>query len=199
MMKQEFNIFKEIGSNWLICSIFVPLIINKFFDMKDLNFTLIATLGSLCVFLYLRARHFFLLGQELGEADRATLHRLFEIFDVNDFEENIYQQNAWYGYRITSIDRAIHFVEEADRVGNMITHEGIKRRLNSLKVLLKDFLDYSSKQMYNERTSYTLPKEPDKYSQSEATAIVLNEKTKKIFQELEKFVFNLKKEHQFIF
>lgn len=111
MMKQEFNIFKKIGSNWLIGSIFVPLIINKFFDMKDLNFTLIATLGSLCVFLYLRARHFFLLGQELGEADRATLHRLFEIFDVNDFEENIYQQNAWYGYRITSIDRAIHFVD----------------------------------------------------------------------------------------
>ena len=48
-----------------------------------------------------------------------------------NFEENIYQQNAWYGYRITSIDRVIHFVEEADRVGNMITHEGIKRRLNS--------------------------------------------------------------------
>ena len=53
--------------------------------------------------------------------------------------------------------------------------------------------------MNTKRTSYILPKEPDKYSQSEAIAIVLNEKTKKIFQELEKFVFYIKKEYQLIF
>ena len=90
-------------------------------------------------------------------------------------------------------------VKESERISNFIAQKKSRRSVEKIRTLLKEFNQLVIEKMNTKRTSYTLPKESDKYSQSEAAAIVLNKKTKKIFQELEKFVFYIKKEHQLIF
>jgi len=137
--------------------------------------------------------------KRLSSEDREVIKKLLQTLDVDDFQENIYQQNAWYGYSLESIQKTTSFVKESERISNFIAQKKSRRSVEKIRTLLKEFNQLVIEKMNTKRTSYTLPKEPDKYSQSEATAIVLNEKTKKIFQELEKFVFYIKKEYQLIF
>lgn len=137
--------------------------------------------------------------KRLSSEDREVIKKLLQTLDVDDFQENIYQQNAWYGYSLESIQKTTSFVKESERISNFIAQKKSRRSVEKIRTLLKEFNQLVIEKMNTKRTSYTLPKEPDKYSQSEAIAIVLNEKTKKIFQELEKFVFYIKKEYQLIF
>ena len=137
--------------------------------------------------------------KRLSSEDREVIKKLLQTLDVDDFQENIYQQNAWYGYSLESIQKTTSFVKESERISNFIAQKKSRRSVEKIRTLLKEFNQLVIEKMNTKRTSYTLPRESDKYSQSEATAIVLNEKTKKIFQELEKFVFYIKKEHQLIF
>ena len=137
--------------------------------------------------------------KRLSSEDREVIKKLLQTLDVDDFQENIYQQNAWYGYSLESIQKTTSFVKESERISNFIAQKKSRRSVEKIRTLLKEFNQLVIEKMNTKRTSYILPKEPDKYSQSEAIAIVLNEKTKKIFQELEKFVFYIKKEYQLIF
>lgn len=135
----------------------------------------------------------------LSSEDKEVIKKLLQTLDVDNFQENIYQQNAWYGYSLESIQKTTSFVKESERISNFIAQKKSRRSVEKIRTLLKEFNQLVIEKMNTKRTSYILPKEPDKYSQSEATAIVLNEKTKRIFQELEKFVFYIKKEYQLIF
>ena len=137
--------------------------------------------------------------KRLSYEDKEVIKKLLQTLDVNNFQENIYQQNAWYGYSLESIKKTTSFVKESERISNFIAQKKSRRSVEKIRTLLKEFNQLVIEKMNTKRTSYILPKEPDKYSHSEAIAIVLNEKTKKIFQELEKFVFYIKKEHQLIF
>lgn len=159
------------------------------------SFSIVST--TVGVFLIVSFEYFK--RKRLSSEDKEVIKKLLQTLDVDNFQENIYQQNAWYGYSLESIQKTTSFVKESERISNFIAQKKSRRSVEKIRTLLKEFNQLVIEKMNTKRTSYILPKEPDKYLQSEAIAIVLNEKTKRIFQELEKFVFYIKKEYQLIF
>lgn len=169
------------------------------FLSSTLSFLDSFSIASITVGVFLIVSFEYYKRKRLSYEDKEVIKKLLQTLDVNNFQENIYQQNAWYGYSLESIKKTTSFVKESERISNFIAQKKSRRSVEKIRTLLKEFNQLVIEKMNTKRTSYILPKEPDKYSQSEAIAIVLNEKTKKIFQELEKFVFYIKKEYQLIF
>ena len=169
------------------------------FLSSTLSFLYNSSIASIAVGVFLIVSFEYYKRKRLSYEDKEVIKKLLQTLDVNNFQENIYQQNAWYGYSLESIKKTTSFVKESERISNFIAQKKSRRSVEKIRTLLKEFNQLVIEKMNTKRTSYILPKEPEKYSQSEAIAIVLNEKTKKIFQELEKFVFYIKKEYQLIF
>lgn len=197
---KEYNIIKELGQYWIISCIFAPYIFNYIFNMYDFKTVTIVSLLLTCIFLYSRARHFYLEAHKLGEADKKTLQKLFKILHLDTYKEYICNQNAWYGYNKEAIRFSYKFIEEAGKLSNLIGHKEIRKAVEQLVQKIEELNHLAGLKMYSEPTddySYQLPKRTEReYEQSKIDAESINQKSKEVARLLDALVLNLKEEHE---
>lgn len=197
---KEYNIIKEIGQYWIISCIFAPYIFNYIFNMYDFKTVTIVSLLLTCIFLYTRARHFYLEAHKLGEADKKTLQNLFNTLHLDTFREYICNQNAWYGYKKEVVGYAYSFVEEVGKLSNFIGHKETRKAVEQLAQKIEELTRFAGLKMYSEPTddySYQLPKRTEREcEQSKIDAESINQKSKEVDNLLKALVLNLKEEHE---
>ena len=188
---KEYNIIKEIGQYWIISCIFAPYIFNYIFNMYDFKTVTIVSLLLTCIFLYTRARHFYLEANKLGEADKKTLQNLFKTLHLDTFREYICNQNAWYGYNKEVVGYAYSFVEEVGKLSNFIGHKETRKAVEQLAQKIEELNHFAALKMYSE------PKRTEREcEQSKIDAESINQKSKEVDNLLKALVLNLKEEHE---
>ena len=197
---KEYNIIKEIGQYWIISCIFAPYIFNYIFNMYDFKTVTIVSLLLTCIFLYTRARHFYLEANKLGKTDKKTLQNLFKTLHLDTFREYICNQNAWYGYKKEVVGYAYSFVEEVGKLSNFIGHKETRKAVEQLAQKIEELNHFAGLKMYSEPTDdyfYQLPKRTEREcEQSKIDAESINQKSKEVDNLLKALVLNLKEEHE---
>ena len=197
---KEYNIIKEIGQYWIISCIFAPYIFNYIFNMYDFKTVTIVSLLLTCIFLYTRARHFYLEANKLGKTDKKTLQNLIKTLHLDTFREYICNQNAWYGYNKEVVGYAYSFVEEVGKLSNFIGHKETRKAVEQLAQKIEELNRFAALKMYSEPTDdyyYQLPKRTEREcEQSKIDAESINQKSKEVDNLLKALVLNLKEEHE---
>ena len=168
--------------------------------MYDFKTVTIVSLLLTCIFLYTRARHFYLEANKLGEADKKTLQNLFKTLHLDTFREYICNQNAWYGYKKEVVGYAYSFVEEVGKLSNFIGHKETRKAVEQLAQKIEELNHFAALKMYSEPTDdyfYQLPKRTEREcEQSKIDAESINQKSKEVDNLLKALVLNLKEEHE---
>ncbi|TJY37930.1 hypothetical protein [Pontimicrobium aquaticum] len=190
----------RIINRWYIGLIFIPVIITystNYFKLPDIlanwKDSLIATLTiiiSILVYeLYRLNKKHLLLKLEPNKRDQKVIKKLLNYLDLDSFQEDIYKQDAWYGYKDEAIYKTTKFYDKVRLIKNKISDPKLNVLLNSFTNELKSFHEYSSMRLSGDR-GYLKPfkdtvKQKENAKQQTAK---MNKMTKSCFEKLDELI-----------
>lgn len=120
-----------------------------------------------------------------NKQDKKNINELLRILNVEMFEDEIRDKNAWYGYKARAILNTIYFEEAVNDSDLKICDKVLNGLLIDLKDALSDFNDYSAKQLYQVGRRFILSPDLDLSKDEAAIAVtVMNKKTEFAFKKL---------------
>lgn len=87
-------------------------------------------------------------------SDKRIIKNLLEELDLDTFYEDLYEQNAWYGYSKEAIRKTISYKNSVKLLKNKLTDKKLEKLLNNFNEKLEDFHSYSSLHLYGEANFY---------------------------------------------
>ena len=126
---------------------------NKYI-VSEWKYTVIATLLIFIIILFIELNK---KKKTINNNDIKTLLNLLEIFNIEDFEEEIAKQFSYYGYPKSTIKNLIRFLEESKKIKNTFQDKQLDKLMKELSKKTGEFLDYASLKMYDEDYNYEIP------------------------------------------
>ncbi len=125
--------------------------------------------------------------------DQAAILRLLKILDIKFFQEDINEQDAWYGYTKESIGNMLDFIHESRLLKNKILNKELHSRLQKFLKALDKFDSLCSKSVFgaNEIWYRSIYADYDPEKRKEVS-VKLNKLTTSAFKELDNLIVFLK-------
>lgn len=148
---------KKIVEKWYLSIFIIPIILTyltSYFSLPDIfknwQYSIIVSLVLLVSILMYELRN---LKKELNvfvpkKSDKKIIQKLLKELDLDSFHEDIYEQNAWYGYKKEAISKSISFIYKARLLKNRVTDSKLQTLINNFTEKLNDFHEYSSLHLY---------------------------------------------------
>ncbi len=198
---------KKIMEKWYLGMFIIPIILTYLTNYitlpeilnnwkNSIIFSLVILIIILIYELFNRSTEISTLKEKPIESDKKTISKLIEILDLDAFHEDLYEQNAWYGYSQSVIRKTNNFVNDVRLIKNKISNPKLNELLNDFTNELEKFHKYSSLRLYESNDYYKPNKDTEKAKKiAEVETNKMNEMTKECFNKLEKLMSYLKRKN----
>lgn len=194
----------RIVNKWYFSMIIIPIILTyltSYFNLpKIFNNWKNSIITSLIILIAILIYELITLKKMLVEQsekpkdnDKKIVKRLLDGLDLDTFHEDIYEQDAWYGYSKDAISCVMNFTMQSRLIKNKTSDKKLNILISNLTKKLNDFQEYSSIRLFGDRTSYVPNKENGTREKIKLESLEMNRMTKESFFELEKLTDYLKK------
>jgi hypothetical protein len=111
------------------------------------------------------------------------------------FQEDVFKQNGWYGYKQEAISNIIDFVYQVKLESHKTSDDKLNSLLTDFRIALEAFDEYASTQLFNHPMGFFAPaKETEAgYVKGREAEPKLNELTKTAFGKLQQLLMYLRK------
>jgi len=202
---------KKIFKRWYVSIFLIPIVLTYFTDFiglplifRNWNYSVITCQFILIVILLYELisldKDFERFKFSPKESDKKIVKRLLETLDIDMFQEEIYKQDAWYGYKSNAIGKIIDFTADLSLIRNKTTDDELNNLLENFSMKLEVFKSYSSLRLYGLRNSlfYVPNKDTDEIRvRTKIETGKMNEMTKEAFEALEMLIEYLKRRKYF--
>ena len=140
-----------------------------------------------------------LLKNQPKDSDKKIINDLLSTLDINQFQNEIVEQNCWYGYRKDSIKKISEFCEKTKLLNNKTADETLNNLLIDLSDSLEKFNYLASKVLYSDTEDYyTFNKgNPIEYDKAKNECPKVNEQSERSFKILKEMIDYLKTKNYF--
>tara|TARA_R110001632_G_scaffold1883_3_gene8430 strand:+ start:12289 stop:12897 length:609 start_codon:yes stop_codon:yes gene_type:complete len=196
---------KKITDKWYVSLFIVPILLTYLTNFLTLpkilsiwEYSIISSLVIIIlIFVYeiikLKKRCNFL-DSIPTEEDKKIIKKLLKSIDLEIFEDDVFNQNSWYGYKKEAINNIISFKFKSQLLKNKTRDKHLNSLIIDFNNKLLIFTEYSSTKLYGDSESFYTP-----LKDSEERKIVarrdcekMNEMTSNCFKKLEILIEYLK-------
>lgn len=194
----------KIINKWYVSMLFLPIILTYLTNYFDLPLIFSnwknSIITALIIFILILFYELKILKNCLieikskpKENDKKIVGYLIAILNLNTFQEDICEQNAWYGYTKKSISRIIKFTTESKLIKYKTSDKKLNILISNLTEKLDEFQNYSSLRLFGDREWYVpLKHNLENKDKLEIEVTKMNKMTKLAFFELEKLLEYIK-------
>lgn len=190
----------KILDRWYMTIFIIPIVLTystNYLTLPDIfsnwQYSIIVSLfiiiGILLYEIFLLKRQIEHRKIEPKRRDKEIINDLLSTLNLDVFHEDIYEQNAWYGYKKEAISNIIDFTSDVRLIKNKTSDKELNSYLENFTNKLKDFQEYSAVRLFGE-TNFYMPNKDSKEAKkiAEIETKKMNELTKESFLELEKLM-----------
>lgn len=185
--------------------IFIPTLLTyltTYFKLPDIfanwEYSIITSLVLIIAILFYELnrlnKRYKLLSKRPDKRDKKIIRELLDALDLDEFQEDIYRQDAWYGYRKEAIGKSLDFKENVRLIKNKTTDLELNRLLNNFTNELQKFHEYSSVRLFGGANYYIPNKDTEEVLEiSKKQTETMNQMTAVCFEQLELLMTYLRK------
>lgn len=163
---------KRIAKKWYISLLVVPIVLTyltSFIQLPDIlsnwEYSLIFTLSILSSILFYEIQ---VLKKQITdsqtkptERDKEIIKNLLATLNLKVFHEDIYNQDAWYGYRQDAIHNIIEFKYDSELIENKTSVAHLNNLISDFRLTLDEFTEFSSNKLYGRNAGWLIPFKDD--------------------------------------
>jgi hypothetical protein len=191
------KLMKQILSKWYISMFFIPVLLTyltNYIKLPDIfsnwEYSIIASLIILIGILVYELKSLKIRFEELNKKpdkrDKKIIRELLNILDLDDFHKEVFEQDAWHGYRKDVIEKIIIFQGEVQLIKNKTSDFELNLLLNNFSFELDKFHEYSGSHLFGGNNYFILNKDTKEAEiKSKEQSEKMNQMTKASFAELE--------------
>ncbi|MDR9447941.1 MAG: hypothetical protein RI535_01810 [Psychroflexus sp.] len=192
------DFFNKIKEKWYFTLIITPFLPYLFDFLISLQYTIILCQFILNIILIYevitlnnKIKNF---DNEPSENDKVIIRDLLNTLDIYSFENNIYKQPSWYGYKINAVKKISQFIEKSNNLSFKTKDEELNHLVKDLSKALEDHNSFAIKKLFNEGKNYEFLKDTKgfDYKQAEEDSYTIDQKAKLAFEKLNKLLDHIK-------
>jgi ferric iron reductase protein FhuF len=200
---------KKLLEKWYFSLVIIPIIINLSTSMirlpasfEDWHYTITAMLVVLVIILIFEksnaSKEIKNIKKTPKNSDKQIVKRLFEMLQIDTFQENFHEQDSWNGYKNSAMSGMFTFEEKALNLSHKTSDDKLNKLIEELHQSVKQFFSITSKVLYSNGGFYALDKNSD-YNIKEAKEFApkMNSQTDEVYLRLSA-LYDYAKQHNYL-